>query len=72
MSIHESLHYYNVGALARVPEAKLKVARRILFEKIGFMRNVAKQQAVCKEVYADIRKYEAVHQEINKLLSVSA
>lgn len=68
MSIHESLHHYNVGTLITIPTEKLKSALAILEQKIGYMTKVAKQQSVCQEVYADMRKYEAVREEMARLL----
>lgn len=72
MSIHEAVHYYNIGVLNRISSEKLTTGLVILEQKINYMRDVAKQQSVCTEVYADLRKYEAVHKAINELLSITA
>lgn len=72
MSIHESIHHYNVGTLITVGTDKLKVAQMILHAKIGFMQEVAKQQNVAAEVWDDMRKYNTVHDEIAKLLEARA
>ncbi len=68
MSIHESIHHYNVGTLITIPTDKLKVAQAILHNKIEFMQGVAKQQDIAREVWDDIRKYNTVHDEIAKLI----
>jgi hypothetical protein len=77
MSLTESIHHYNVGTLITVPTEKLKVALTVLENNIGYMSQVAKQQSVCQEVYADLRKYELVRSEIarlieNRIMSVNA
>lgn len=68
MSIMESLHHYNVGTLITIPTEKLKTALTVIEQKIGYMTKVAAQQTVCTEVYADMRKYEAVREEIARLI----
>jgi hypothetical protein len=68
MSIHESIHHYNVGTLITIPTDKLKVALLVLENKIAFMYDVARQASVCAEVMQDMRKYEVVRSEIARLI----